>query len=590
MAARKEDRIKPLRSRGLFCWTSRLLLVNYLGTLLVPQLSWGVLSTSTNPTQINQSSIQAAGVDCDSFCSTMVGVDYLGNPLGSNSNNWGTASDYWCQTHGSINAATGNSQYRTNPNYISSNDPSLPSALQGSSALTVVQDCGGGLEKLQMDGNLTCDQLAQSAERCAYHGSQAQSYCMAYNSAFDGSKQNTIALSLDATALGACATACALTATGAVTAGATVLAAEAACTAGDIAASVGEIASVVEMSQSPTAQTIRKVASYGTLGVAGAMGASAANNFDKSGVETTDEDVGDEDALEEKSIEQVENEKSTSKMACASAAIFAGMLGLRIWDRVNAQKAKTTACNNIQSLVSNATTATSGSAVAGNNPSSTPTPLSISGSGGTTSSSSNPSSSAGGTNTSSVPNAQIAQNATSTGCPVGQTCTTATQSSGSATSGGMLSSLPPDQSAGLQNMMRQLQDNGTLGQVQSAPTGAQAVNAALGNLAGSDLGRSLASVAGAVDQNPNDFLAMVPSSTGGRAPSSTKGKPDSSGDPLGIFKAGKGTGPTASANATLTFGDQVAPQSTDIWHASTSLNLFEIVSGKIGQVTSRVSP
>jgi hypothetical protein len=111
----------------------------------------------------------------------------------------------------------------------------------------------------------------------------------------------------------------------------------------------------------------------------------------------------------------------------------------------------------------------------------------------------------------------------------------------------------------------------------------------MGAALGPDTGAAGAAMA-ALAQAAQDDGAKWPGNSGGGAYSGGGGGGRSSGSDSGsnpfasLFGGGAknngSRGPTAE-----TFGR--APQN-DIWHTGTTMNLFEIVSGKIGKVSGRV--
>jgi len=379
-------------------------------------------------------------------------------------------------------------------------------------------------------GDTSCAQTTAEVTHCQYHNSQTESYCMAYEGAkIAGGGEKTV-LMLDIAATATCATVCAIEMTNPVGASIT---AEHVCEGASIGAGAAEI--LVTLTQQ--ASTIGKLAD-GVLGAAGiAEGVAGLKNM---------------------TLLQGKKNPADDRSACIAAVTMAALTGVRYYNMGYGERTQKSSCGNVWALQStNATVGSSGGATTAN-----AVIGSSSGGGGSV---------VGSTST----NGTAGLNCMSSGGTV-SSCT-GQQVSG-ATDGGLLAN------TGLGNaalpLAQQLQAQG----LPSALSGSGGLGAAMGGAMGGsgDMGKALTKIAEEAAANGAQLASAAPYSGGGGG---AGGAPvsDAANPFAGLGGAG---GPAPGSSMQVFHGDN---SDTDIWHAHSDQNLFQIVSGRIGKVSPRIN-
>jgi hypothetical protein len=399
-----------------------------------------------------------------------------------------------------------------------------------------------------------CNVSSVNKKKCQLKGSQLQPHCMAYQAIEgDGIHGGVIAgdvlmTVVDFAVAGTCAAECASPGLNVV---------GQACRIGAMAAGATEMFTSMAMKENG------KVAQYigefgGVLGIgSGAMGA-AAHGLTKNTAAESD------------------------KIACVSAGLFAIMGGVRIVAVNEMGNARDEECNSINKLLSDISTfdekdgAGGGSSAYGN-------PYAATGSSGT-GTGADGSGGTGGNTGSGAERAQKDYNDCRQNGGNFADCIGKAQS----VQGLGASDVDLIRKSGLPALplpnLKELA--GKAGKLDSKMFS--------GGMGGGDLGGALSSLAQAAQENPKELsglgissapASMYASSGGGGGGG---GKSDAAANPFANLFGAKDAGPSGGSASSANFGAR-AP-SNDIWHTGTTMNLFEIVSGKVSQVANRVMP
>jgi hypothetical protein len=393
-------------------------------------------------------------------------------------------------------------------------------------------------------GDVSCAQTTAEVTHCQYHNSQTESYCMAYEGAqVSGSGEKTV-LMLDIAATGICATACGAASTGI---GATAFEA---CMAGSTAAGAAEI--IVTLTQQSS--TIGKMLDAGLAGAGVAEGVSGLVN--KGGLLSSSKTTLGADGTQNNIGVNGSATDKQKKNACITAVAMAALSGVRYYNMGYGERTQKSSCGNVWALQS-------ANAVVGSS------------SAGTTANSVAGSSSGGGgsvVGTTST-NGTAGLSCMSTGGTV-SSCTGQTVSG--ATDGGLLAN------TGLGNAALPLAQQLAAQGLPSALSGSGGLGGAMGGaMGGSDMGKALTKIAEEAAANGAQLASVAPyggGGGGGGAPASEASNPFA-----GLAGAG---GPAAGSSMQVFRGEN---SDTDIWHAHSDQNLFQIVSGRIGKVSPRVN-
>jgi hypothetical protein len=471
---------------------------------------------------------------CDSICPSLAGTN--GQALGlSGSGGWSSSDDQWCANH---NAQTS------------------PTVLPVPAPVGAALPTGTCTTAQMYPGDTSCAQTTKEVTHCQYHNSQTESYCMAYEGSTQAGAGEKTVLVLDIAATAMCAADCASTAlAGGV--GMQV------CEAGAVAAGVAEILVGVKQNSSALGKMVEGFggAAAAAEGVMEYTGTGMGKGLSMGTQQFSNPDMMDSDMQEaQNQAKAAKNAKTDKKNACITAATLAVLTGVRYLSMHSQDGAGQKACGNVWALQStNATVGSSGGAT---------TPNAVSG--GSTGS-------GGSVSGSTSTNGTAGLNCMSSGGTV-SSCT-GQQVSG-ATDGGLLAN------TGLGNaalpLAQQLQAQG----LPSALSGSGGLGAAMGGAMGGagDMGKALTKIAEEAAANGAQLASLAPYSGGGGGGGGGAAASDAA-NPFASLMGGAG-GPAAGSSMQVFHGENV---DTDIWHAHSDQNLFQIVSGRIGKVSPRVN-
>lgn len=429
-----------------------------------------------------------------------------------------------------------------------------------------------------------CGEANKRLLQCKYRNSQVESQCMAYKALKGAADIEWVLLVLDLAATASCATACF---TGGL---ATPI-----CEGAAMGAGAAEMVATFAMDQGPVGRMVNGIAAAGGLASASIGAAQGGFGAAKTVSETSDgfqrsadggftrsldkgggvAEKGGDQAKELQGNLDKANEDQSKKgkdAACVSAVCFAVLSGLRVYNIISQNNAKSDACDKVKKLFSEAAvvdptgqpdvnygnyTPQNGTSAGG-----------LGGKGGSTAT-------LGGAANSGM--ACIGAGGGLAACPA----TAKTEKSG-ATDAGVLSRSGLDKAVG--PMAAQLDSlRPRVGEGAGSLMGA-----AMGGGSGSGV---LSTLAAEAQQHATDLGAQfAPSSYNGGGGGGGGGRGGGGDNGLGGLASlfgGGAQGPAAPRNMVAQYGKPGSP--SDIWHTGTHLNLFEIVSGKMEKVATRVS-
>lgn len=582
-------------------------------------------------------------VNCDDFCKQFGPAPNWDTSQGqpqaigirSSSNTWSTQDDVLC-----CQLSGGNSSYQTSSSCPSfSPDPtpsftgtcannitipnSLYSIITNAPAPNPNSDTGSSGLASTTDPSQMCIQAGNILNRCQYHNSQVENYCLAYNILTGHHSKSNLKTGLDADitlaaidfsvaascavgcfsmnpllAIGACGVgamiegAYELTVTmaqqeemapvldqykgmGGADPGGLAVTGQAGTKAGNIMSDVG-----LGIGAGLTAANLMKVRQYGK------EGAEVEKEVEKEGAKD-----GTDAGKESKTLEN-----SRRAMACSAMVLYAGLGGIRTAAAIGMNGAKAKACQAVNASFSNSNGAA-------------PPP-----SGNNSNASGNGSSTGGGST--SVGNGGSAGSSVSGGGSAGNTSASSDASMSAAIDScrgnpslpmpqclaGQGITLPPPTAS--QATDANLLNNPNLGQaLQNAPSIHDLANKALKEGAGAALAAALPPQLGAAGAGLAEVarVAQDNASKLANAMGLETAAVFSGGGSGGAHKegaSGLGTGPFFGAGFGGTFGAKGSDRSVanfdakfqlnDIWHSNSHLTLFEIISDKLGRVSSRV--
>jgi hypothetical protein len=520
---------------------------------------WAIVNNSANPNAVNISALEPEKVNCNDFCENLVAKvanggwtdkdsrkEYRNVMNTSGGSGWSLTDDQFCANHG----------YPTNP------------SVQAATVSVNNQACNVTMLQGQSYGTGTegCKRASDAIFRCQMHNSQVIPQCLAYKAAKTADDGESVVLALDIAAAATCGAECALAPAGAV--GSAVAGA---CQIAGTSATVMEVIQNSRMAYTERAmQSVLGGAGTIAGGTATAVNILNAGDAAETGSETN---IG----LGSGGGDEV-RKKNQRKASCYAAASFAFLAGLRTYNIRNDMKAKDDACKAVRGLASNVLTGSPGTA--GNQGAGTGTGFNGINTGG----------SATGDNGSGGSNGSYAGAGTGTGtenincsgplgCEVPPTLS-------SATDGGVLTQSGLDKLVG-----KPAADIAAA--LKSGVTPAQALQSAMGSAGAGQMGGALASLAQSAQDNASSlggsFNMSSPAAGAMYAAGGGGGGGRSGGDsnPFGNLFGGQGGAGAGGARA-LASEEFGKGRATDIWHTGTTQNLFEIVSGKVSQVSGRV--
>jgi hypothetical protein len=537
---------------------SYLPVVAGLTLALVPGQAFAIQGQKVNPDKLQQGK-----VNCDNFCAENFGGGDPGQGKPGNlvhNGEWSSRDDAWCAAHGAATESV----------FIPTPDPSAsPVAVQGYCSVPLTQsdiDAAGG------NAQRACARASKAIKQCQWHNSQVETQCMAFL-AIEGDGSQTGAIVADAIIMGldivvasTCLAQCLNPAGSAAVGGV--------CQIGAMAAGAAELISSLAMEQNG------KVAQYingfgGIIGVG--LGAANLGTHSLGGHQAgADGQGGDQ----------------SNKLACATAALFAIMAGVRAVAILNMDNVKENACEEINKLLSENAAAGGGGGEDGmGGDGSGGGGGGLGGGGGGGGNGGSGSGSGGGTG-GQASYAAFQQCMGQAGATVDACATQAGFSKApggaAATDSGLLSRgniaplLPPNLNP--RDLINKLKAGGGAGQLMASALPASA----------GDAGQALAALAKAGQEDP-DFGKLLRFDTSGAAYAASGG----GGGPRG--PGGGGSGEAASALGSLFGGGQQQQQTgvqtaqfgalskpMDIWHTGSKKSIFDIVSDKIYRVTDRV--
>ncbi len=467
--------------------------------------------------------------------------DLCGQLISSNGKTPVQPDPQWCTDHGiPINNDLGKSPL---PSPLPSNTPT---------------NCASNVPITFQDAGANCDQIANQMTQCQfYNNGQVITQCMAYEAATQVQTSEEVLDVVDLAVAAECYAA-AFDPTQAL---------NSICSYAATAAGLGEVIATIAEQNSSVGMAIAGLGGAVGEGVVGAGGAAMGVAGIAAHGLTNDSNTGSGKMTKD------------GKMSLATAIYFTAVAGARFSSIIAQSNIKSNACNAVQQLVSSVLPSASSSPTG-------------SGSGGS-------GSGAGGSGGSGASGASAGSN-------------------GSQGSGGLQNSVQTclNQDSGNTAAMQQCISQ-ALGSVQGASDAGIVKNSGLGNAVaplagqlanamqsgaspaaamGSALGGAnlpdgaadaLSQLAQAAQDNAGDIAGALGlgsySGGGGGAGKATA----SASNPFGSFGSFGGAGRSlASTGKAKQFGAKSRPM--DIWHTGTTMNLFEIISGKIGTVTSRV--
>jgi len=573
----------------------------------IPTSSWAAYSSN------GQSVSYSPGNACGGGSCADVCAPFKTNPSGSSGYSTWTTADYnICNTFGI--PISPNSTYTPPPSISTTTVPVMdPSGAQ----VCIIPASITPPVNPQSDPAGACNWAVgiQNVCQAAYVNSQVIPACMAYlaitdsphngsdthcdNSAVANSKAAGVALpdnlgqykckglnpletdealaSLDLIAAATCAAACASAGNPALMTACSVLGSVEAVTEGIM---------ITKMNSDSASTYADQV--FTAIGGAGAAGLGVTNGAGRLGIGTkagTSGKAGAQELLDTKS----------AKAACwVTAAAFAAMGGVRIYDAIELQKASADACKNVMQFVN------------GTCPTSVPTEsllYSSSGSGGNGGGS-------GGGNGSGNSSGGIGANTSTSGIGGGNgsgasgfdACTSAQQQSGAtpAQAGNTCFAQTAQQGATDSGMLNQLGPGGISSQVPSLSglynqAAEQGAGAALGGMLPASMGSTGAALANLAQAAQNDGakiagamgMAPVLSTYSGGGAATANGGGDN-GTIAGLLGMGSsGGGGMGNRNlAQASFGNPSAPD--DIFHSHSKVSIFDIVSHAILHDTYKV--
>ncbi|MBY0471477.1 hypothetical protein K2X30_09945 [bacterium] len=518
---------------------------------------------------------------------------------------WDSADDNWCSFHKNGSSA-GSAFDGKGPNDLVA-APGCPYRVTNSD----VAAAGSAAN--------ACEYVSKGVKRCDLRGGQIEEQCLAYMSAGDGSKWQYILLALDLTAAGSCAMAC----FSSVASGGTT---ESVCQYAGIAAGGTELIATLAMKNSTVGTLINGVAAgagaysanalwtqngggvqnMGIFQGSGGTGTAAVNPnvADAGGIQSqinaayapkptapvstagnysqplsqsqqaynqgtqgvhmgqqVDPVTGNTPA--QNAAKPTQAQETKTKASCYAAAAFGVLTGLRGHSILGIKKTKDQACGQIQSLQGSQNVAINWNGVPG---------MAVSASQGGIGSGAN-------------------QGGLGTGGSIGklpQGIAGVPPVALQAVDGNLLSKTGLDRALGSE--ASKLNPDAIMNTLSSGGAGGL-MKSALGNAANTPAGDSLTRLAQTSQDSATVFLGAVPGATmmgggGGGAGPSGGGKEPGFAGALASLLGGEG-GDRSPAGASMTnFGNPAG--NTDIWHAGSTDNIFQIVTRRIERVTSRV--
>ena len=488
---------------------------------------------------------------------------------------WSTTDDLLCQNMGSPTAAGYSNRLPAPDAVYTANNPGC-NVNMSPDVIAAVKDYAPGQPE-----STYCALAGQLKDHCKYHNSQLEPQCVAYNSFSQPVVANGVMAGIDGAVAAYCGICCFFVATPPP--------AHAVCGGLAAAAGAAEFATTMAMKQnSDIAKYVGMIGGLAGVGIGvaglidGATDASAAAKAKGAGGGSAPASApasasGSGSAAQNASKA---DEAERNKMSCATAVLFAAMMGFRIYNITQMDKSKGKACEAIQKLQGKidsklaakqaATSAAKAAATSGGD-----------NSGGYTVSSGKTASAAN----------QLASYTNCTNSGGGAHCdascvSTCVNQSGinpqtlSATDGQAIS-----QSGMPQQAMNMIPDPKSF--LETAKK--DGAGAALGSIMPSSAGpvaNALGAIANEVQNHPELLEGYsLPAAYGGGGGGGGGGGPKGD-NPFASMFAGAGGAPAGpGAPNSMQFGTSTGP---DIWHSKSTENIFQIVSEKIGKVTPRV--
>lgn len=524
---------KTKRSSGLMGAATLASLITQVA--IAPHAARAAQAKGSDAMSVDATKLQKAEINCDSFCGMLVGRTGEGSSSGFDNEkqysagikglNDGEFAAGWESTDDVWCANHGSS---TNASVPPTKVLAIPAAKTGSGACNVPMDSG---EK--------CEEVNKKLLHCKYHNTQVEQQCLAYSQIGATRDAQKVVLALDLAATATCGTQCGMSVAAAP------LSIAPACAAAGAIATTAEVIENFKAQHSPAGHIIN-----GLIEVGGAVTSATqvTTLLAAKGTWSTQEQVS----------------------ACAAAGFFAIMTGVRTANIVSQGNARGKACQAVKDLASQGAVANPNGAASDvnyrNNPSG-----GGSGGGGT------------GANGSGGDNGGLGAYADSTGANqlskdlanAGQNGVAATSTDGSVLNrAGLDKALVPTAA--------NLATGGQLGEPNSA---AGLLADMMGG--GGEIGGALAQLAQAAQEHGQGLnVGGLGSSYSGGGNAGGGGSKGAGGEnPFANLFGGAAKDQGARGPAGETYGKAA---SNDIWHAGTTMNLFEIVSSKVAKVTPRV--
>jgi hypothetical protein len=422
---------------------------------------------------------------------------------------------------------------QTNPNVAPSPVPNAPAAPAVSCSIAL------------QPGDTDCATVQAEVAHCQWHNGQLEQQCMAYEAAGGGTTGEKVVLMLDIAAAGTCGAACATTA----------LAAnqplEAACRITSTSASGAELLETLLTKSSAMSKVIS--ASMGSLGI-GMNLMKAKGNFG-------DYFKGDNGATNGNITTNQNNKdaiKKDKKTACLTAIMMGAMAGARYGNIRSQESTQNQACSQVEALAGSSNTVGNGGMLL---------PSDVTGG-------------ANGTSGTSGSSAQVGSGLSCVGSGGSIGACTASSTVGSDGAALQSSGLAP----AIAPLAAQMAPSVLGGLSSGQGSAAQAVGGALGGTGG-DIGSAVTTAAAAGQKHAEELNEGVGGMSGGGG-GGGGGASNDAPNPMAALAEmmGKKDGP--NGGGTQNFQGQ--PESTDIWHANSPDNLFQIISTKIGKVSKRL--
>lgn len=525
-------------------------------------------SSSSGSTSIDGANDEA----CDRICEPFQWTDGPkgGNPGLTGSNTWDNKDDVLCQNLGSPTAAGYSTSLPPANAAFTAKNPGCNINMSDDVLKLVKEEASGQPESTY------CAIAGKLKDHCHYHNSQLEPQCMAYNSFDDQHTSpraaNQAMIVIDGGVAITCGLACYF-----VTAPPAL---HAACGYAATAAGAAELITTLSMKQDNDigkyAGMIGGMAGMGVGAVGAVEGTKSAMDASKAAKLSSNSPAPDPNAPKA--------EPERNKLSCATAVIFALMMGVRIYNLIQMDKSKKEACKKIQSLQSSIPApAATAAATSGNfTPPGTP-------GGGALSTSGKPGAPSIGDRMAAYTNCTAAASSGTDGA-CGPDCVSGCMKTANinpqtmnATDGDAVS-----RSGLTPKALGSIPDPADFLKKATTEGAGSALSSAMPSGMGG-VGSGLAAIADAAQRDPSQFdgllnIGSAYASGGGGGGGGSKGGSDPFAAMFGGGAAGGGGGPAGPG--VIQYGAPGA--GPDIWHTNSPDNIFQIVSQKIYRVTQRV--